>query len=400
MAFVAAPAAARAQTIFPLDHFWSFTLDAPFAAAPAVDERHVYVALQTGRFIALLPGASEPVWSVELTAEGAPLAADNRVFVPASGAIHALDAASGSVMWRLPASALAAPLEYRSGWLVVALADGSLQAVRAADGVVVWARAAGSPLAAAPSIDGDLIAVGFADGRLALIDLATGKSRWEKSLGARPSGITLSGDRIFLGSDDGHFWSVKTRDGDVDWRWQLGTRLVGAPAADADRVYVVALDNVVRGYARGSGHMRWHFPLTTRALAGPMIVERLLVITTGDVGAPGLTFVAAETGKSGGNTPAIVTKDAPLDETVRVQFPARLSSPGGSTPFAIIATSAVSGGWMLHAYRKTDLAFATGPIVWGPLYEIRRRLDLRVGAVLWGARVTVNPPAGYVVTPR
>ena len=385
---LAAPAGAQAPGLFPLDHFWTLPVEAPFAAPPASDDRRVYVPLQTGQLAAFEPGNTDAVWSVELAVDGAPLAADGRIYAPAAGAIHALDAATGAVVWRLPAGPLAAPLAHRAGWLIVALADGGLQAVRASDGVVVWAQAMGAPLAAPPSIDGDLLAAALADGRVALVDMTTGKARWERTLGSRASAVTLSADRIFAGTDDGYFWSIKTRDGDLDWRWRLGARLVGAAAADPERVYIVALDNVVRGFSRGSGHIRWTYPLATRPLGGPMLVEGLLVVTSGDVGAPGLTYINSVTGAAGGKTLAL----ANVDETARVQYQAAVAA--GVSPFAVIATATVSGDWQLHAYRQTFLTATAAPITWGKLYEVRLRLEITSGTPLWGTRVTLTPPPG------
>ena len=388
---LARPTAPR-SALFPLDHFWTLALDAPFAAPPVLDDRRVFVALQTGRLMAFEPGRNAEVWSAELAVSGPMAAAGGKVFVPASGAIHALDASTGAVAWRLPASGnLAAPLTHRAGWLLVALDDGALQAVRASDGAVVWARNLGSPLAAAPSIDGDLVAVALADTRIALIDLGTGKSRWERALKARGTALTLSGDRIFCGSDDGTFWSIKTRDGDVDWGpWRLGSRLVGPPAVDGQRVYAIAVDNVVRGYMRGSGHERWRIAIPTRALDGPTVVDGLVVVTTAAVGAPGLTYVNAATGAAAGATPALVRSD----ETVRVQYPVVFS--GGSNPFALLATAGTSGNWQLHAYRQTFLPVITAPLTWGPRYEVRRRLEIRFGFVMWGEPRTLVPPVPVV----
>ncbi|HEX6324380.1 MAG TPA: PQQ-binding-like beta-propeller repeat protein [Vicinamibacterales bacterium] len=392
LAFVAlaSPSLAQTSALFPLDHFWTRALEAPFAAPPAADERRVYVPLQTGQFAAFEPGRAEPVWSVELAVDGAPTVAGNRVFAPASGAIHALDAGTGAVIWRLPAGPLAATLAHRAGWLIVALADGALQGVRAEDGVVVWARSMGAPLAAAPGIDGDLLVATFADGRVAAIDVTTGTPRWQRSLGSPAGAATISGDRIFVGSADGSFWSLKTRDGDPDWHWKRGARLIGAPAADAERVYTVALDNVVRAFRRGSGHLEWSHALSTRPAAGPAVIEGLVVITSGDVGEPGLIYIDARTGRAAGKTPPLPERD----DTARAQFPIALS--GGAAPFALLATATVSGDWQLHAYRQTFIPVLAGPITWGKRYEVRRRLDIRAGYIVWGPRVPLVPPVPRV----
>lgn len=386
------PAAAQSRPLFPLDHFWSLPIDAPFAAPAAAGPRLVYVPLQTGQFSAFEPGRPEPVWSVELAVDGAPAVSATHVYASAAGAIHALDAATGALAWRVPAGPLAAPLFHHTGWLIVALADGGLQAVRAADGAVLWARSMGAALAAPPSIEGELLALALADGRVALLDLPTGAPRWQRKLAAPASGLTLSGDRIFAGTDDGFFWSLRTRDGDPDWRWRIGSKLIGAPAADTERIYAVAFDNVVRAFRRSNGNMRWSYPLTTRPIAGPMLVEGLVVITTGDVGAPGLRYLNSVTGAAAGLTPALPRTDA----TARTQFPIAFSlvppapyAAPSTAPFGVIVTATASGDWQLHAYRQTFLTAIAGHVIWGPRYEVRQRLDIWTGPMLWGQRVNL-----------
>jgi len=392
------------SALFPLDHFWSVPFDSPVSAPPAADDRRVYVPLATGQLVAYEPGRDEPVWSVELATDTAPIAADGQLYVHAAGALHALDAATGALRWRLPAGELAVPPIVRSGWLILALADGGLQAVRGQDGVVLWAQAMRAPLTSPPSIDGNMFAAAFADRRIALIDIATGAPKWERTLGSRPGGITLSGDRIFVATDDGHFLSLETRDGDLDWPWRLGSRIVGAAAADGDRIYVVALDNIVRAFSRGSGHVRWSHPIPTRALSGPLLIDGLVVITSAQVGAPGLTYINAKTGAAAGKTPAL---EPTPDETTRAQFPAVLSAvlppPAVNTPrFAAIVTASTAGDWHLHAYRQTFASafFAEpnadarppGPFTWGKLYDVRWRLDIWAGPIVWGEQVTLVPP--------
>ncbi|MDQ3070182.1 MAG: PQQ-binding-like beta-propeller repeat protein [Acidobacteriota bacterium] len=382
----ARPAAAQSSAIFPLDHFWTHALDAPFAAGPAADAARVYVPLSTGQLVALAPGLAAPIWSVELAADATPVAADGRLFVSAAGAIHALDGATGSVVWRLPAGPLAAPLVHRAGWLVVALADGAVQAVRASDGVVVWARTLPAPLAAAAAADDNALAVALSNGRVLLMVLETGATRWERPLGAPAAGVTLDRDRLFVGTSDGFFWSLRAHDGSLDWRWRLGAKPVGAPAVDPERVYVAALDNIVRGFSRNSGNVRWSYTLPTRPLSGPALVDGLLVLASGAVGLPGLTYVNSRTGAAAGNTPALPSSK----ETTRSQFPVIIT--GGAAPRAFVATATTSGDWEVHGYRQTFLSAVAGAWLFGPLYDIRLRLEYAIGIIRFGSRVTLPLP--------
>ncbi|MEX2270390.1 MAG: PQQ-binding-like beta-propeller repeat protein [Vicinamibacterales bacterium] len=392
MAFSAfvAPAAAQAPAVFPLDHFWTHAFDTPFAAAPAADSLRVYVPLRTGQLIALDPRTSAVVWSVELAVDRPPVVADGRLFVVAADAIHVLNAATGAVAWRLPAGPLSVPLTYRAGWLIVALADGALQGVRAVDGVVIWAHATGAPLASPPALDGNLLVAALTDGRIRAIDLTSGQLRWQRSLGKTVGSITVSGDRIFAGTDNGYFWSLEASDGDADWHLTRGAHLIGAAAADADRVYAVFLDNVVRAFNRGSGNEKWSFELPTRPLAGPQLIEGLLVITSGDMGAPGLTYINAATGAAAGKTPPLPKVDA----TTRAQYPVAIAT--SPSALAIITTATTSGDWQMHGYRQTFFIARAAPMTWGKRYDVRWRLDIRHGPLLWGIKVPLSPQVPLV----
>ncbi|MDQ3171732.1 MAG: PQQ-binding-like beta-propeller repeat protein, partial [Acidobacteriota bacterium] len=292
--------------------------------------------------------------------------------------------------WRVPASALSAPLAHRGGWLIVPLADGGIQGVRAADGTVVWAISAGSPVASAPAIDGDVLAVGLADGRIVALNVGTGATLWQRPLGSASSGVTLSGDRIFAGTTDGFFWALKTRNGDLDWRWRIGARLIGAASADANGVYAVAVDNVLRGFKRSNGNQRWSLALTTRALAGPAMADGLLVVTTGEVGKAALIYVRPDTGAAAGRTPSLPV----VDETMRVQFPVLITT--GAAPRALLATATPAGDWSLHAYRQTLLTSTPGLIAFGPRYEIALRLEYAIGMRPFGTTVPLVPPVPKV----
>ena len=56
----------------------------------------------------------------------------------------------------------------------------------------------------------------------------------------------------------------------------------------------------MRGLSRGSGNQRWKYALTTRALAGPLLADGLIIITTGEVGHPGLTYIQPDKGEAAG----------------------------------------------------------------------------------------------------
>ena len=88
----------------------------------------------------------------------------------------------------------------------------------------------------------------------------------------------LALDALFVGSTDNFFYRLAFDDGSIEWRWRAGGDVIGAPRVDAERVYFVALDNVVRALDRRSGVQRWRRPLPLRPTDGPALVESALLV--------------------------------------------------------------------------------------------------------------------------
>jgi hypothetical protein len=120
-------------------------------------------------------------------------------------------------------------------------------------------------------------------------------------------------------------------------------------------------------------------------------VEGLLMITSGLVGNPGLTYLNAATGAPAGATPRMPD----VEETRRTQFPVQIG--WGAAPIAVIASATTDDGWQVHAFRQTFFIAATGPVVWGKRYEVRQRLEISTGRVVWGEAIKLRPPQGPTI---
>ena len=84
------------------------------------------------------------------------------------------------------------------------------------------------------------------NGLVLRLEIETGRSVWERRLGAAATTGVPYDDRLFVGSADNFFYSLSSEDGDVKWRWRTGADIIGTAALDATRVYFVSLDNVLR----------------------------------------------------------------------------------------------------------------------------------------------------------
>ena len=277
LAFGAKPPAPMA--LVPTAPVWTLALNNQLTSQPAYDETRAYFPIEGDRVVAydLRPGTL--MWIATAKPMSAPVAGGGLLFIVEPGALTALHATDGSLAWQLPfAEALAGRLVWDNGWLVTATAGGSILAYRASDGQLIWRRELGSPANAAPALAADRIYVPTADKRIVAMNVATGEPIWERRLGGAPHEILALEDRLYAGSTDNFLYCLMTKDGRIDWRWRTGGDVIGAPVADAKRVYFVALDNVLRALDRTSGGQRWLRALTLRPGWGPVLAGGTIVV--------------------------------------------------------------------------------------------------------------------------
>ncbi len=349
---VVAAATAASQGAAPHDRTlptavrWSIALPGQPDAPPAIGADRIYVALQPGIVAAHRLSDGRELWRRDLPT-ATPMAVDHgRLFVASGTAIHALNA-DGSAAWQTVVGSLSAPLLARDGW-VIAAADGKLSALRATDGSTVWTQAI-ARVSEQPSIEGGNLYVPLEDGRVLSLDLATGSRRWERRLYGSPTAVLPFADRVYVGSADKSFYCLDAEDGRVDWRQQIGAVVRGRPAADASRVYVVALDNLLRAFDRGNGALRWSpRGLPFRPTTGPVVIGQMVVVagTTDKI----LGFEAA-TGQ-------------PAGQLVLPQSLATLPAYGDTSGVARIAavTGSLDQQWMLTLAEPALPSIAVDPL--------------------------------------
>jgi outer membrane protein assembly factor BamB len=287
LALAAAAAAPDATpALFPVAPRWTIDLGAPpvVNAPPISDGGRIYVALRSGTVIARAIADGQEVWRRDLASDG-PLAADaGLVFAAAADSVHGVRGADGALLWERPLPGISAPLVAKTGW-VLAAAGRSLTAIRGRDGGVVWQRDLG-PISHRPAIDGPRVYVALNDGRVAALDIESGATIWDRQFDGAAGEPLGAGDRVYFGAGDRRFYCVKADSGEVDWSWRVGAGILGAPAIDDERVYFVALDNVLRALDRRSGVQQWQHAIRRRAAAGPAVVRGVVLLPSSTSGVP------------------------------------------------------------------------------------------------------------------
>jgi outer membrane protein assembly factor BamB len=267
-AVIAAPNGDSSQN-FPTDLVWTVDVSARPVANPVASGDLLFLALQSTISARRLRDGSE-VWNVAIEVDGAMAATASRLIVPSKGEVRALDSATGRVIWTDALGALTAPPLVQDDLLVVASAD-RLTAYQVADGTKLWTADVGR-VEERPAAHGARLYVPLAEGPLLALDRATGKQIWEHDVGIKPTEPIVYADRIFVGSAAKSFCSLMLSTGREDWCYPIGAAVFGKAAADAARVYFVALDNQLYGLNRREGTLRWRTDLRYRPAAGPTIV--------------------------------------------------------------------------------------------------------------------------------
>lgn len=271
---------ARKAPVLAMTPSWTIDLPAPPAAGAAVDAANAYVPLRSSELIALSLQDGKISWSARIAGVVTPPATgDGFVFLAHAQQVEALDAHSGTSRWRVAIDGpISAPLLWMNGWLLAISEGGEATMLRAATGAVMWKQALGAAASVQPTAADGHVYVALEDGRVVALALESGKTAWEAKLPARGTTIHPLDDRIFVGGSDKFFYCLAAESGTTKWRWRTGGTIIGTVAVDADRVYFVALDNVLRALDRSNGSQIWKTSLTHRPTGGPYLTARLLLV--------------------------------------------------------------------------------------------------------------------------
>lgn len=262
---------------FPSRTHWSLELNNALTARPAFAGDAGYFPIEGDRIAAYDLTTGTLRWLVSAAPRSALAAGGALLFVDQPDQLTALRTEDGSVAWGMPfADALAVPLVFADGWLL-ACTNEAVLAYHANDGSLAWRRDIAG-VRAAPAIMADRLFLSTDEGRLLALRIADGEMVWARKVGGKPNDILPLETQIFVGSTNNYLYCLKTADGEIEWTKQTGADIVHRPVADADNVYFVSLDNVLRALNRGHGVQQWMRPLPFRPAWPPLIALDAVVV--------------------------------------------------------------------------------------------------------------------------
>jgi outer membrane protein assembly factor BamB len=247
---------------------WQRHLERPISGGPGAAGRLVVVGTRDGEAIGLRATDGEVLWRSGLTSEilAQPAVAPELVVVRvADGRVFGLEAATGQRRWlyeqSVPSLTLrgtGSPLLVPERLVVAGLDTGELVALAPDDGRLLWETTVAVPrgrsdLERMVDIDADPVlyrtavyAASF-NGRLAAVDAASGRIRWDRELSVF-AGIAVDSERVYASDADRRVWAFDRFSGASVWRQDAlrGLQLT-APAVFGD--YVVVGDD--------AGYLNW-----------------------------------------------------------------------------------------------------------------------------------------------
>lgn len=267
---------------------WSVKIEgsskkARLAAGPVVADGRVYVTDVDANVRAFRVSDGKLVWQTRLTDksgnssslfgggvsfEGGKLYATNGV-----GDAAALDAATGSVLWKVrPGGPLRGAPTVADGQVYVISQDNQIFALKQEDGAVVWTEAAtletsGVFGVAAPAAAQGTIVAGFSSGELNAYRYENGRPVWQDALSrtsistAVASLSDIDADPVI---DQGRVYAVGAGGRMVAMElvtgqrlWELNIAGIATPWVAGDWLFVVTDDAKLLCVSRTSGKVRW-----------------------------------------------------------------------------------------------------------------------------------------------
>jgi outer membrane protein assembly factor BamB len=210
----------------------------------AADETAVY-ASESGNLIALSNG--DPLWSLPVGNPTRGVVIPGGVVVASSGGDLVAATANGSWLWSFtPAGGFSGELAVANGVLYTGSATGGIYALDASTGSIIWRVPSGAAVISGPSVSATGMLF-FGSDALYAVD-SSGTLQWSsKSLVPLPRAIAaLSNGTVFDAVDLPASSVMLDLDGNVEWAARdLGT-VVQVSAGPSGTVYVASSDGKVR----------------------------------------------------------------------------------------------------------------------------------------------------------
>ena len=204
---------------------------------PAVSDGRVYVGNHTAdRVMAYDLATGQSLWTGAATLggwqDGIPSAGNGRVYIGSGNGIIARDGATGQTLWTyrsqhpslVNGNATPAAPTIAGNVIYMGFPSGAVTALDATTGIVLWDRLLPGEqyrggVHTSPALSGDTLFVGANNGNFYALDSRTGQPLWQHNIGTWvAAGPAVSGNTVVAGALDGNLYAF-TPGGTAAERW-------------------------------------------------------------------------------------------------------------------------------------------------------------------------------------
>lgn len=229
---------------------WESKTKQAFSGGPGLDDEKIYMGTIDGRVIAYDRTAGAELWNAQVSSEvlAPPASADGIVAVRCiDGRVFGLDAVSGRRLWiydhKAPLLTLRGETDLlvRAGIVFVGYDDGSVVALRLADGSVVWNQTIASPEGRTELdrladigqqmviVASDLIVSSYKS-RIVSLAADSGRLLWFKDISSA-TGVQVDRTSLAVSEKNDDLWMLDRRNGATLWKVdQFANRGLTRPA--------------------------------------------------------------------------------------------------------------------------------------------------------------------------
>jgi outer membrane protein assembly factor BamB/tRNA A-37 threonylcarbamoyl transferase component Bud32 len=230
---------------------WTYFSNGRIYSSPRIADGHVFFGSDDHDLHAVNVTSGRAAWmfSTDAPIHSTPLVVNEMIyFGNEAGTFYAVNF-RGEMKWRFQAkrAVTSSPTMDAKGQVIYfASLDGTLYALDARNGWVIWKFRLGKGSISSPAIADDMVFIGAADGFIYCVDARTAREVWrfrtEDQVSSSP---TVFKDSIYCGSVDGAMYCLEYRTGRLRWKFESQGALTGSPVVFDDIAYFGSTDHHV-----------------------------------------------------------------------------------------------------------------------------------------------------------
>ena len=280
---------------------WTYDTGAPLWAAPVAWDNVIYAADAKGTVHAVNPTNGAGLWRAALGAPiyGAPLATRDAIFVfDDAGVLRRLQRSTGKESWQRPlgssntARALPSATDFafdfhspapviRDNTLYVSSSAGAVHAIDANTGGVLWRRQLNARVRVTAVVSSRYVVVGTLENTVVALDRGSGEELWRfETAGPVTSAPAIADDVVLVASRDSWITALQADTGTTVWRRYDWLSWIESSGVVVDRVYYLGSSDrrAVRALDPRTGNLLWETDVLGWAWGTPVVTDDMVYI--------------------------------------------------------------------------------------------------------------------------